>query len=130
MTDSVFTKIIKNEIPADRVYEDDKTIAIIPLYPIAKAHVLVIPKTQVVDFMDLSDEDYRALMDTVKKIAKHLRSVVGAKRVGLHIEGLEVPHAHVHVLAFDTPEEFRQIADTSKAPDLEKNASLAKKLAL
>jgi len=129
MPDSVFTKIIKGELPSDKVYEDEKTIAIIPLYPTTKAHVLVIPKIQVDQFIDLPDEYYMPLMASVKKVAAKIRSVENPKRVGLKIEGTEVPHAHVHVLAFDTIEEFARTPDTSQPPDLQKNKQMAQKLA-
>ena len=80
MEDSVFTKIIKGEIPAHRVYEDEKTIAIMDISPIQPGHVLVIPKTQVEDFYNLSDEDYTALFKTVKKVASKLKQVSQAKK--------------------------------------------------
>jgi histidine triad (HIT) family protein len=129
MADSIFTKIIKGELPADKVYEDKKTIVIVPLYPSTKAHVLVIPKVQVDHFMDLDDEYYRATWDTVKKVANRIREVVNPVRVGVKIEGTEVPHAHVHVLAFDTAEEFVKVPDASRPPDLQKNKEMAQKLA-
>jgi histidine triad (HIT) family protein len=129
MADSVFTKIIKGEIPRHHVYEDEKTIAIIPLYPVAKGHVLVIPKLQIDQFIDLPDEDYQAVMATVKKVGQRMKEVLKSKRIGVQIEGLEVPHAHVHVLAFDNKEEFRELPDESKDPDYQKNEELAQKLA-
>jgi histidine triad (HIT) family protein len=129
MTDSIFTKIIKGELPSDKVYEDDKTIAIIPLYPTTRAHVLVIPKVQVDQFMDLDDGYYQATWDTVKRVAANIREVINPARVGIKVEGTEVPHAHVHVLAFDTAAEFVKAPDTSRPPDLQKNKEMAQKLA-
>lgn len=129
MQDSVFTKIIKGELPSHKVYEDDKTIAIIPLHPIAKGHVLVIPKVQVDAFYDLSPEDYQALMATVQKVAQRMNTVVQAKRVGLQVVGLDVPHVHVHVIAFDTLPEFHTIPDEKQEPDHAKLAEMAQKLA-
>lgn len=130
MQDSVFTKIIKGELPSNKLYEDDKTIVIVPLHPIAKGHLLAIPKIQVDHFMDLPDEDYQALMATVKKIAKHMKAVLQTKRVGLQVVGLDVPHTHVHIIAFDTIEEFREHPDESSPPDSAKIQALADKLAL
>jgi histidine triad (HIT) family protein len=127
--DSVFTKIIKNELPAHKVYEDELTIAFLPLYPIAVAHVLVVPKLQVDSFYDLPDKDYQALMNSVKKVAKRMREVVEAKRVGLRVEGLDVPHAHVHVLAFNNAAEFNEVSDPSTPVDHNKLAQMADKLA-
>lgn len=128
--ESVFTKIIKGEIPSHKVYEDDATIALLPLHPIAKGHVLVVPKTQVDQFFDLDDGDYQALMKTVKNVAAHMKQVLQTKRVGLQVVGLDVPHAHIHVIAFDTLDEFRQKEDTTKEPDHTKLAELAAKLRL
>jgi histidine triad (HIT) family protein len=127
MGDSIFTKIIKGEIPAHKVYEDQKTIAFVPLHIIGKATVLVVPKVQIDAFMDLNDSDYQALMATVKKVATRLREVYKTKRVGVHIEGLDVPHAHVKVMAFDTDTEFHDESDKSDSPGL--LTAMAKKLA-
>jgi len=97
MADSIFTKIIRGEIPAHKVYEDDKVFAILDVNPLSDGHVLVIPKLQVDKFYDLPDEDYAALMSAVKKLAAHMAQVLGV-RIGLVVEGAEVPHAHVHLV--------------------------------
>jgi diadenosine tetraphosphate (Ap4A) HIT family hydrolase len=129
MADSIFTKIIKGEITAHKIYEDDKTIVIIPLHTVAKGHVLVIPKLEVDQFIDLPDEDYKALWDTVKKVGRKMRDVLKTQRIGLQVIGTDVPHAHIHVIAFDTTSEYYQRTDESKDPDHQKNAEMAKKLA-
>lgn len=126
--DSVFTKIIKGEIPSHKIYEDDKTIAFLPLHPIAKGHVLVVPKTQIDHFMDLPTDDYQALWTTVQKVAKHMKNTLQTKRVGLQVVGLDVPHAHVHVIAFDTIDEFREKEDMSVEPDHDSLAKIAQQL--
>lgn len=128
MQDSVFTKIIHGELPSHKIYEDEHTLAFLPLYPIAQGHVLVVPKRQIDQFFDLPNPDYQALMATVQKVAAHLKAVLGTKRVGLQIVGLDVPHAHVHVIAFDTLQEFRQIPDESQPPDQQLLTALAEKL--
>lgn len=128
MQDSVFTRIIKGELPCHKVYEDEQTIAFIPLHPIAKGHVLVVPKLQVDQFVELPEPDYTALMRSVQKVAQRMRDVLQPKRVGLQVVGLDVPHVHVHVIAFDTLEEYRELPDQSQEPDHEKLAALAKKL--
>lgn len=127
--DSVFTKIIKGELPSNKVYEDEHTIAIIPLKTVGLAHVIVIPKLQIDKFYELPDPEYQALMSTVKKVANRIDQVIGAKRVGLKVEGTEVPHAHVHVIAFNTVDEFHKIADESTPIDPETQKAMAKKLA-
>jgi histidine triad (HIT) family protein len=127
MQDSVFTKIINREIPAHIVYEDDLNIVIVPLETIAKGHVLVIPKLQVDQFFDLEDDEYRALMATVKKVAAKMKEIYQTKRVGVQVVGLDVPHAHVHVIAFDTIEEFYGVS--GGVVDEPKLTELAQKLA-
>lgn len=106
MDDTLFTRIIKGEIPAHKIYEDDRTLAFLDIFPIVRGHILVIPKTQVENLWDLSDEDYNAVMATVKKVALRLDRVMNPHKVGLKVMGTDVPHAHVHVIPFNDPEEF------------------------
>ena len=116
---SVFTKIINSEIPCYKIYEDDKTFAFLDINPETKGHTLVVPKNEVDKIYELPDEDYQALMATVKKISAHMEKVLGARTLWKVI-GTDVPHAHVHLLPFDetwehgktlklTPEEFEEI---------------------
>ncbi|MCA9324659.1 HIT family protein [Candidatus Saccharibacteria bacterium] len=128
---SIFTKIINGEIPCHKVYEDDRTFAFLDIHPITPGHVLVVPKQQVGFVWDLTDEDYHALMETVRKIGKKLREVFPEKdRVGVMIEGLDVAdHAHVKVFAFDAGGEYRHIPDMNTEPDHAVLAEIAKKLA-
>ncbi len=129
MNDSVFTKIIKGELPSYKVYEDDLTIAILPLHPIAQAHVLVIPKKQIDQFFKLPDAYYIALMSTVKKVSNRINEVYMPKRVGIKVIGLDVDHAHIHVLAFDTLDEFNMNEEMDSPVDTELLEENAKKLA-
>lgn len=129
MEDSVFTKIINGELPGNKVYEDERTIAIIPLHPIAQAHVLVIPKKQIDQFIDLPQEDYDAVMRTVQLVGKQIMEKVRPHRVGLQVVGLDVPHAHIHVIGFNTLSEYREQPDESQPPNNEKREALAKLLA-
>lgn len=94
---SVFTKIIQGEIPCYKIYEDDKTMAFLDIAPEAEGHTLVVPKVEVDKVYDLPDEDYQAVMVTVKKLAKHMEDVLG-ERMQIKIVGIDVPHAHVHIL--------------------------------
>jgi len=129
MQDSIFTKIIKGEIPSHKVYEDDKTFAFMDIHPIQPGHVLVIPKTQVSNFYELEDEDYRALMTSVKKLARKLKEVFPTKlRIAVIIEGLEVDHVHVKVFPIDTDEEFRNHPDMDAEPDHAALTAMAEKL--
>jgi len=76
---SIFTKIIGGEVPSYKVYEDERTYAFLDIEPDTKGHVLVVPKVEVDRVYDLSDEDWVALMDTVKKLAQHMEKVLGAR---------------------------------------------------
>jgi len=117
MQDSIFTKIIKGEIPCHKVYEDDKTLAFLDIHPVQPGHALVIPKVQVEFVWDLSNEDYRAVMASAKNVALRLREVLGTKYVGERIEGLGVPHAHVQLIPFNTLAEWNAPQDMDAEPD-------------
>lgn len=95
--ESVFSKIIRGDIPSHKVYEDEQTYAFLDINPLSDGHVLVVPKKQVDKIYDLDDDTYQALFATVKKVAKRINEVLDV-RAGLVVEGLEVPHAHVHVV--------------------------------
>ena len=127
MADSIFSKIIKGEIPCHKVYEDEKTLAFMEIDPIQPGHVLVISKKQQY-IWELSTEDYQALMQTVKKIADRIKTVMSPKRVGVQVIGLHIPnHAHVHVFPFNTIEEYRRTPDSNE-PDHNALSETAKKL--
>lgn len=126
MADSVFTKIIKGEIPAHKVYEDENTLAFLDIQPITPGHVLVVPKKQI-DIWDLSEEDYQALMATVRKVARRIQEVLNPKRVGVQVVGIDVQsHAHVHVFPFNNMGEYRQLPQPAEDKELRE---LARKLA-
>lgn len=97
---SIFTKIINGEIPCYKIYEDDKTFAFLDIHPETMGHTLVVPKTEVDKIYDLEDEDFQALMDTVKKLSRHMEKTLGA-RVIWKVVGTDVPHAHVHLMPLD-----------------------------
>lgn len=95
---SLFSRIINGEIPAHRIYEDDRVIAFLTIHPLSDGHTLVVPKKQIDQIWDLDDEDYDYLWEVTKKIALHLREVLNVNRVGVVIKGFEVPHAHIHLI--------------------------------
>lgn len=97
MGDSIFTKIIKRELPAEIIYEDDVVIAILNIFPNIPGETLVIPKIQISYFADLDDETYTHLMRVVKKLSKTLDKAFSTKRTCIVIEGFEVPHVHVRL---------------------------------
>jgi histidine triad (HIT) family protein len=129
MADSVFTKIIRGEIPSYKIYEDELTLAFLDIHPKTPGHTLVVPKKEVDQFQDLPDLDYEAVMRTTKKVAKRLKEVLGPARVGLEVMGMDVPHAHVHVFPFNNMQEYRRIVDMNAEPDHTALAEMAKKLA-
>lgn len=132
MEPSVFTKIIRGELPSHKVYEDELTLAFLTISPLTEGHVLVVPKNQVDDFEKLPDEDYRALFSTVKKVAERVKEIYGTKKAIVSIMGYEVPHAHVHVMPFGSESQFydavenRHKATVPSAADLSKVAERLK----
>ena len=129
MQDSVFTRIIKGEIPSHKVYEDDKTVAFLDIHPKQTGQIVVVPKVQVSFVWDLEEADYQALMATVQKVGRRLREVFSDKqRVGFLVEGLDVAdHAHVVVLPFNTSDEF-QGTPADGEPDHATLAKIAERL--
>jgi histidine triad (HIT) family protein len=126
MTDSIFTKIIKGEIPSEKVYEDDRNIAFLTIQPIQPGHTLVVPKKQVDHLWDLADDDYLSLMAATKKVAARLRQVLKKERIGVKVEGFEVAHAHIHLIPVDSAVEYNSPPQDGKPEEL---AEMAKKLA-
>lgn len=129
MHDSIFTKIINGEIPSHKVYEDNKTFAFLDIYPVQPGHVLVVPKKQIEFVWDLSEDDYQALLYATRLVALRIREVLPVKHVGQKIFGLDVPHAHVHLIPFNKPDEFIKAQDMSIEPDHQALAEMAAKLA-
>ena len=95
---SIFTKIVNGEIPCYKIAEDDKYFAFLDIHPLSKGHLLVIPKVEIDYLFDLEDELLAGMMVFAKKIAVALKSAVPCKRIGVAVLGLEVPHAHIHLV--------------------------------
>ena len=95
---SIFTRILSGEIPCHKVAEDDRCFSFLDIRPIVYGHTLVIPKTEVDYYFDLDDEYLSHLNVFAKKVAKALEQEVDCLRVGVMIAGLEVPHAHIHLV--------------------------------
>ena len=102
MSDSIFTKIIKGEIPCYKIAEDDRFIAFLDVFPIKKGHTLVVPKVQIDYLFDLDDSLLSDLMIFAKKVAQKMQSEISCERIGIAVIGLEVPHAHIHLVPLDT----------------------------
>lgn len=120
---SIFTKIVNGEIPCYKIAEDEHHLAFLDVMPIAKGHTLVIPKKEVDLIFDLDEEEYKNLWAFAQKVAKQVKSAIPCVRVGVAVVGLEVPHAHIHLVPMNeikdlnfmnerlkfTPEEYEQI---------------------
>ncbi len=128
MEDTIFTKIINGEIPSYKVYEDDKTFAFLDINPLSPGHVLVVPKRQIEYIWDLEAEDYQALMATVQKVGQRLREVMDAPYVGVEVIGVDVSHAHVHVVPFASTKELHREGPASDEPNHTSLEKIAEKV--
>jgi histidine triad (HIT) family protein len=127
MQDSIFTKIIRGEIPCHKIYEDEHTFAFLDIHPSMPGHTLVIPKRQVENLWDLPAEDYHALWDAAQKIALHIHPIIGTARIGVIVAGFGVPHTHIHLMPINHSSELKE-APQDIEPDHEALAQLAEKL--
>jgi histidine triad (HIT) family protein len=121
---TIFTKIIQGEIPSYKIAEDENYYAFLDISPLAKGHTLVIPKNETDYIFDIEDAEYEGLFLFAKKVAKAIAKVIPCQKVGLTVIGLEVRHAHIHLIPINSiydmdfkqpkltlkPEEFQQIA--------------------
>ena len=120
---SIFSKIISGEIPSYKIFEDKYCFSFLDINPNTKGHVLCVPKKQVDKIFDLSELEYNRLMIFSRKVAHSMRKAIPCKRIGMMVIGLEVPHAHVHLIPINvmedisfkkkvklTDEEFKQLA--------------------
>ncbi len=122
---SIFTKIINNEIPSYKIAEDENFLAFLDVSPISKGHTLVIPKKEVDLIFDLDTEDFKNLWSFAQMVAKKIEKAISCTRVGVAVIGLEVPHAHIHLVPMQnigdldfgkvrlkfTPEEYQKIQE-------------------
>ncbi len=104
---SIFTKIINGEIPCYKIAEDENFLAFLDVNPNAKGHTLCIPKQEINKIFDIEDDLYIGLMQFSKRIAIALEKTVPCKRIGMAVIGLEVPHAHVHLIPLNEMDEMR-----------------------
>jgi histidine triad (HIT) family protein len=125
---SIFSRIIAGEIPSYRVAEDDKNYAFLDINPVQPGHTLVIPKHEVDYIFDLDDDEYVALHRFAKRVARAIKRATGCKRVGVAVLGMEVPHAHIHLVPLNTEKDLNLFGEKlSLAP--EKMQELAKAIA-
>jgi histidine triad (HIT) family protein len=126
---SLFTRIVKGELPSYKVAEDERYLAFLDIFPVAKGHVIVIPKTEIDYIFDLEDSLLSGLVIFSKRVAVAIEKAVPCKRIGVAVIGLEVPHAHIHLIPLHgphdidfsrpkltfTPEEFQKTAAEIRA---------------
>ena len=98
---SIFTRIVQGEIPCHKIAEDDRFLAFLDIDPLRKGHTLVIPKVEVDYLFDLDDELLAGMLPFAKTVAGKIKAVVPCTRIGLTVIGLEVPHAHIHLIPID-----------------------------
>jgi histidine triad (HIT) family protein len=99
---SVFSKIVNGEIPSYKIAEDDHYYAFLDINPLAKGHTLVIPKKETDYIFDLEDKEYQGLFQFAKKVGKAIEKVIPCERIGITVIGLEVPHAHIHLIPINS----------------------------
>ena len=104
---SIFIKIVNGEIPCYKITEDENFLAFLDVNPNAKGHTLCIPKKEIDKIFEIEDDLYVGLMQFSKKVAIALEKAVSCKRVGMAVIGLEVPHAHVHLIPLNEMDEMR-----------------------
>ena len=95
---SIFSKIINDEIPAYKILENENFLAFLDIFPLAKGHVLVIPKKEIDYLFDIFSDEYGELWKFAQQVAKAMDKVIDCKRIGVAVIGLEVPHAHIHLV--------------------------------
>jgi histidine triad (HIT) family protein len=125
---SIFTRIINGEIPAYKIYEDDQVVAFLDLHPQMPGHTLVVPRRQVDQIWDLTDEEYIYLWQVAKKIGSHIHEVISSPRVGIVIEGFGVPHAHIHLVPIYKGNDLKKPQDLTSEPDHQALADMATRL--
>lgn len=124
---SIFTKIIKREIPAYIVAEDEHHIAFLDINPVAIGHTLVVPKQEVDYIFDLEDTALSQLNLFVKKVAKGLEKAVPCRRIGISVIGLEVPHTHVHLVPLNSMQDIN-FSKPKLSPPKEELEQIAKQI--
>ena len=103
---SIFSKIVRNEIPSYKVYENENFLAFLDINPLKKGHTLVIPKIEVDYIFDLKSKEYQELWNFAKLVAKGMKRVIKCERISIVVMGLEVPHAHIHLIPLDSMQDI------------------------
>ena len=124
---SIFTKIINREIPGQIVAEDERFIAFLDIVPLVMGHTLVVPKKEVDYIFDLDDDTLSAMSLFTKKVARAVKKAVPCKRIGIAVIGLEVPHAHIHLVPMNSMRDIN-FSNPKLKPTAEELAAVADKI--
>ena len=116
---SIFSKIVNGDVPAHKVAEDDNHLAFLDIFPLAKGHVLVIPKKETDCIFDIVSDEYIELWKFAQKIAKGMDKVIPCKRIGVAVIGLEVPHAHIHLIPLNNVSDINFERPKLNFPEIE-----------
>jgi len=122
---SIFTKIINGEIPSYKIADNEKFLAFLDVFPLVQGHVLVVPKKEIDYIFDVADTDLSEMILFSKYIAKAIKLAIPCKRIGVAVIGLEVPHAHIHLVPMNTANDvnFTQAKLKPSNEELENTAS-------
>ena len=126
--DCIFCKIIAGEVPSQKVYEDEHAYAFLDIFPVTEGMTLVIPKIHVNGWWEMEGNLFINTMAASKKIAMVLKSVYSESRIGVQIEGLDVPHVHIKLIPFTTADEYAAIPNRHVPPDFTKLTKVANTL--
>lgn len=124
---SIFSKIINREIPGQIIAENDKFIAFLDIMPLVVGHTLVVPKKEIDYIYDMDDNDLKEIHVFAKTVAKGIRKAIACKRIGIAVIGLEVPHAHIHLVPMNTADDLNFTRPKLK-PTAEELAAAADKI--
>lgn len=124
---TIFTKIIKGEIPCYKIAEDEHFLAFLDVFPLVHGHILVVPKNEIDYIFDLEDAELSAMILFAKKIAKAQKAAVPCKRIGVTVIGLEVPHAHIHLVPMNTANDVN-FTQAKIKPSAEELAEMAERI--
>jgi histidine triad (HIT) family protein len=115
---SIFTRIIAGEIPSYKVAESENFYAFLDVFPLSEGHTLVVPKIEVDNIFDLEPELYQQLFSFAQTVAKGIQQAIPCRKVGLSVVGLEVPHAHIHLIPINQVNDMNFSREKSKAEDV------------
>lgn len=124
---SIFTKIIQGEIPGHKIAETEEFLAFLDVFPLVQGHILVVPKKETDYIFDIEDQELARMIVFAKTIAKALKKAVPCKRIGMSVIGLEVPHAHIHLVPMNSANDLNFTREKLK-PSNEELTAMAEKI--